>query len=49
MLRHALRLRPPNKRHDTRAIQGWFGHLSITSAAIYRALAPTNFKTSGGD
>jgi len=30
--------------HDTRAIQGWLGHRSITSTAIYTALAPNRFK-----
>jgi hypothetical protein len=30
--------------HDTRAIQGWFGHRSITSTAVYTALAPNRFK-----
>jgi site-specific recombinase XerD len=33
-----------NKGHDTRAIQAWLGHRSITSAAIYTALAPNRFK-----
>jgi integrase len=30
--------------HDTRAIQGWLGHRSITSTAVYTALAPNRFK-----
>jgi site-specific recombinase XerC len=30
--------------HDTRAIQGWLGHRSIASAAVYSALAPNLFK-----
>jgi integrase len=30
--------------HDTRAIQGWLGHRSITSTAVYTALAPNQFK-----
>jgi site-specific recombinase XerD len=30
--------------HDTRAIQGWLGHRSITSTAVYPALAPNRFK-----
>jgi hypothetical protein len=38
--RHAL----ANKGHDTRAIQGWLGHRSITSTAVYTALAPNRFK-----
>jgi hypothetical protein len=33
-----------NKGHDTRAIQGWLGHRSITSTAVYTALAPNRFK-----
>jgi integrase len=33
-----------NKGHDTRAIQGWLGHRSITSRAVYTALAPNRFK-----
>jgi site-specific recombinase XerD len=32
-----------NKGHDTRAIQGWLGHRSITSTAVYTALAPNRF------
>jgi nuclear transport factor 2 (NTF2) superfamily protein len=32
------------KGHDTRAIQGWLGHRSITSTAVYSALAPNRFK-----
>jgi site-specific recombinase XerC len=30
--------------HDTRAIQGWLGHRSITSTAVYTALAPNRFE-----
>ncbi len=33
-----------NKGQDTRAIQGSLGHPSITSTAVYRALAPNRFK-----
>jgi site-specific recombinase XerD len=44
MLRHPLRVRLANKGHDTRAIQGWLGHRSITSTAVYTALAPNRFK-----
>jgi site-specific recombinase XerD len=33
-----------NEGHDTRAIQGWLGHRSITSTAVYTALAPNRFK-----
>jgi hypothetical protein len=34
----------PAQGHDTRAIQGWLGHRSITSTAVYTALAPNRFK-----
>jgi len=34
----------PTRGHDTRAIQGWLGHRSITSTAVYTALAPNRFK-----
>ena len=37
-------VRLANKGHDTRAIQGWLGHRSITSTAVYTALAPNRFK-----
>jgi site-specific recombinase XerD len=30
-----------NKGHDTLAFQGWLGHRSITSTAVYTVLAPT--------
>jgi site-specific recombinase XerD len=33
-----------NKGHDTRAIQGWLGHRSIASTAVYTPLAPNRFK-----
>jgi site-specific recombinase XerD len=33
-----------NKGQDMRAIQAWLGHRSITSTAIYTALAPNRFK-----
>ena len=33
-----------NKGHDTPAIQGWLGHRSIKSTAVYTALAPNRFK-----
>jgi Phage integrase family len=38
-LRHACGYALANKGHDTRAIQGWLGHRSITSTAVYTALA----------
>jgi site-specific recombinase XerD len=47
MLRHACGYALANKghdTHDTRAIQGWLGHRSITSTAVYTALAPNRFK-----
>jgi site-specific recombinase XerD len=44
MLRHACGYALANKVHDTRAIQDWLGHRSITSAAVYAALAPNRFK-----
>jgi hypothetical protein len=34
--------------HDTRAIQGWLGHRSITITAVYTALAPNRFRFLGG-
>jgi site-specific recombinase XerD len=33
-----------NKPHDTRAIQVWLEYRSITSTAVYTALAPNRFK-----
>jgi site-specific recombinase XerD len=39
MLRHAC-----GYALGTRAIQGWLGRRSITSTAIYTALAPNRFK-----
>jgi site-specific recombinase XerD len=44
MLRHACGYALANKGHDTRAIQAWLGHRSITSTAFYTALAPNRFK-----
>jgi integrase len=41
---HACGYALTNKGHDTRAIQGWLGHRSITSTAVYTALAPNRFK-----
>jgi site-specific recombinase XerD len=40
MLRHACGYALANNGHDTRAIQGWLGHRSIPSTAVYTALAP---------
>ncbi len=44
MLRHACGYALANRGHDTRAIQGWLGHRSITSTAVYTTLAPNRFK-----
>jgi site-specific recombinase XerD len=44
MLRHACGYALANKGHDTRAIQGSPEHRSITSTAVYTALAPNRFK-----
>jgi site-specific recombinase XerD len=44
MLRHACGYALAKKRHDTMAIQGWLGHRSITSTAVYTALAPNRSK-----
>jgi type 1 fimbriae regulatory protein FimB/type 1 fimbriae regulatory protein FimE len=33
-----------SKGHDTRAIQQYLGHRTITSTAVYAALSPTRFK-----
>ena len=44
MLRHACGYALANRGHDTGAIRGWLGHRSITSTAIYTALAPNRFK-----
>jgi Phage integrase family len=41
---HACGYALANKGHDTRAKQGWLGHRSITSTAVYTALAPNRFK-----
>jgi site-specific recombinase XerD len=44
MLRHACGYALANKGHDSRAIQEWLGHRSITSKAVYTALAPDRFR-----
>jgi Phage integrase family len=44
MLRHACGYALANKGHDTRAIQGWLGHRSITGTAVYTTPAPNWFK-----
>src|SRR5260370_2106404 len=40
ILRHACGYALAHSLPDTRAIQGWLGHRSITSTAEYTALAP---------
>jgi integrase len=47
MLRHACGRALANKGHDTRAIQGWFGHRSITSTASTRPWRRTGSRTPG--
>jgi site-specific recombinase XerD len=44
MLRHACGYALVAKGHDTRAIQQYLGHRSITSTAVYTALVPNRFK-----
>jgi type 1 fimbriae regulatory protein FimB/type 1 fimbriae regulatory protein FimE len=44
MLRYACGYALAAKGHDTRAIQQYLGHRSITSTAVYTALAPNRFK-----
>jgi hypothetical protein len=44
MLPPSVQLRFRQQGHDTWAIQGWLGYRSITSTAIYAALAPNRFK-----
>jgi integrase len=44
MLRHACGFALANAGHDTRAIQDWLGHRSITHTVRYTELAPTRFK-----
>ena len=43
MLRHACGYALANKGRDTRRSE-WLGHRSITSTAVYTALAPNQFK-----
>jgi site-specific recombinase XerD len=44
MLRHACGYALASKGDDTRAIQGWLGHRSITLTAAYTALAPKSIQ-----
>jgi Phage integrase family len=48
MLRHACGYALANKGHDTRAIQGWLGHRSITTRRSTRRWRRTGLRTSGG-
>jgi integrase len=47
MLRHACRYALANKGYDTRAIQGWLGHRSITTPPSTPRWRPTGSRTSG--
>jgi site-specific recombinase XerD len=38
-----------NTEFETNLIQGWLGHRSITSTAVYTALAPNRLKDSWRD
>jgi len=44
MLRHSCGYKLANDGQDTRAIQHYLGHKSITSTVRYTALAPDRFK-----
>jgi Phage integrase family len=44
MLRHSCGYKLANDGIDTRAIQDWLGHASITHTTRYTALSPTRFK-----
>jgi type 1 fimbriae regulatory protein FimB/type 1 fimbriae regulatory protein FimE len=44
MLRHSCGYKLANDGIDTRAIQDWLGHVSITHTARYTALSPARFK-----
>jgi integrase len=44
MLREACGYALANRGYDARAIQAWLGNRSITSTAVYTALAPNQFK-----
>ena len=43
MLRHSCGYKLANDGHDTRAIQDWLGHVSITHTARYTELSTTRF------
>lgn len=44
MLRHACGYALALAGHDTRRIQNWLGHASITNTVIYTAMSPEPFK-----
>lgn len=44
MLRHSTGFYLANNGHDTRAIQSYFGHVSINHTVRYTELSPTRFK-----
>ena len=44
MLRHSCGYKLANDGIDTRAIQDWLGHVSITHTTRYTQLSPTRFK-----
>jgi integrase len=44
MLRHSCGYALANRGIDTRAIQDWLGHVSITHTTRYTALSPVRFK-----
>ena len=44
MLRHACGYELANKGTDTRAIQQYLGHRSISNTVRYTELSPTRFK-----
>ena len=44
MLRHSCGYKLANDGIDTRAIQDWLGHVSITHTTRYTALSPSRFK-----
>jgi integrase len=44
MLRHSCGYKLANDGIDTRAIQGWLGHVSITHTTRYTELSPVRFK-----
>jgi integrase len=44
MLRHATGFALANRGTDTRTLQGYLGHRSISSTVIYTELAPNRFK-----